>query len=128
MKTNFILLFISLLSMGGLLLTPEQPSSEAQSTKIMEVCSPVKKSTNTLQKSLDSIEYVRLKKINHYENEIKNSFKVIKKEQKELEEISLLNDSLYSMVTAIDTITVQTDTLKPKKKSWLKKQIDKLKK
>lgn len=128
MKTKLILLFISALSMGGLLLTPRQPSSEAQSVKMVEACSPSKKSNpNLLQKTLDSIECVRLTKINHYEKQIKNSCKAIENQEKRIFSISMSTDSILAVLNTVDSVEVQTDTLKLKKRSWLKKQLDKLK-
>ena len=128
MKTNIILFFISVLSFGGLLMTPGQPSSEAQPVKIAPSSDYVKNPNIALQKSLDSINSVRLQKIQYYETEITNTFKVIEEEQKRLQKINVSTDSLLSVLITIDTLKSE-DTLivTTKKPGWLKKQLNKLK-
>lgn len=125
---NSILLLTTFLTLGtvGWLTNPKSPSANGQ---ILNSETNRTRLNDPFQEKLDSIEKFRLKELNKYESEIKNSFKTVKKEQEKLKKIDMSVDSLFNILNTPDTLTqeITQDTIKNKKKSWFKRQIDKLK-
>ena len=82
-----------------------------------------------LHSKLDSIQNFRDSQIALYEKEIQKSSQIIKNEQKTLEKINMSSDSLLELVNSFDTVVNDTILIElPKRKSWFKRTIEKLKK
>lgn len=130
MKNSLLILFISFLSLGGLLLNPSQPSSKADSTDNYVATIEYQSNYNedSLQHILDSIGDYKTEEVNKYVTEVKKSTETIKEKQEKLKELEMSTDILLSQMDTISSDTTILDTLKPiKKQSWFKKQINKLK-
>ncbi len=129
MKSSLLFIFLSLFTFG----TINFISSEKHNIENEDFILRKNVSTSAeFDKKIDSIENLKSKEIEKYESQIKSSFKTIKIEEAKQKEFTLLVDSLYLLAIAPDTIIEKKDTIieteKPKKQSWLKKQLKKLKK
>ena len=129
MKSSLLFIFLSLFTFGTInFISSEKHNIENEDFILRKNVS----TDGEFDKKIDSIENLKSKEIEKYEAQIKSSFKTIKIEEEKQKEFSLLVDSLYLLAIAPDTIIDKKDTIieteKPKKQSWLKKQLKKLKK